>query len=135
MIKTITLTEKEAEVVRHRATQPEAIAEVFSPELGAGNVWGLTVFEDIKDMVENTLREMIADTPGKGMAIRFDDEVFGHVEVLAELLDGNTMGGAADDMAGYDHSEPEHKAGLALRRVCNSVERKFAAAGIVAYIP
>jgi hypothetical protein len=125
MTQTIRLTEKEAEVIRHRATQPDCIAEVFSETLD-----GWTT-----ERVETLLAQIIADTPGKGLRITFNPGTVDHVLLLTELLEGNTTGDAADDyLAYYDIDEPEYRIGVALRRACDSVVRKFHAAGIVASI-
>jgi len=124
MTQTIRLTEKEAEVIRHRATQPDCIAEVFSEALE-----GWTI-----ERVEALLANIITDTPGKGLRVTFNPGKADQVLVLTELLEGNTIFAIADDLAYYDINEPEYREGIALQRSCRAVVRKFEAAGITADI-
>jgi len=134
--QTIRLTPKEAYVLEHRMYCTDAITEFFDPALGDGNDWGLNTYEEILEKVCKVIDETVrTEVASGGIVITFDDTREDHLVILAELLNGNTMGAAADDMVAYDVDEPIHHEGRGLRRVCNSVERKFEAAGIFARIP
>lgn len=120
----------QAEIIRHRLHIPDCMAQVFGPS--GDDVWGFETDDEAQDKLEGILSEIVTEFPGSGMILKFDLHNPDHKMVMEELVDGNTMDGVVLSMLDQATDEPDHKEGLALRKVLRQIDRKWENAGLSA---
>lgn len=126
---TINLTPTEAEVLNHRLEVQDAMVDVFEP-YNTDTPWA-----DSRDEVERMMREVIGaiffQKPNGGLIATFDPSNRIHLELMTEVVEGNTMGSIAYDLCQFSVDEPNRREGERLMRAIRSVEAKYEAAGLM----
>lgn len=128
----IEFSPKEAEAIRHRLEVPDAMTDVFDPEVGDGNDWGPQERDELFDLIVSIISDIFIDQPGGSMILEFDEDDRAHKAIIKEAIEGSTMLSIALDLKSFHYSEREHRQGRAWIKALESIEDKLSAAGMEA---
>ena len=131
MAAEIHFSPSEAKILQHRLDQPDCMAEMFGPD--NENQWPeLTTQDEVEDFITQMLGNIVTYKPNGGMIFTIEPSNPDHVEIVTEVVEGNTMGTYVGDLLGFYSDEPDYKKGAALKKHLTSIERKLESVGIMA---
>lgn len=104
------------------------MAEVFGP--AGDDIWGLDSSDDVEVRLHAILSKMITDMVHGRMVLAFDLENPDEMEVLVDLIDGNTLGMIARDMCDSSPHPHERREGTEWLNAMDRIDRKLSETGL-----